>query len=166
MRAGALREYYGQWELMFLIFNWHFIQSLRGPYSRIQSWMFSCTALATCSLKSSSISIWCWKSALLLKNTSRFHQFLKCVNRSNVELVLYCLMFWTDDVCYSLCPSGCEFTLTCMRYEYMLLNSDLIDSLHKIINSLSWHINNLKGKAGFIVDFCYCHQIPWKDVNL
>lgn len=32
------REYYGQGELMFLIFNWHFKQTFRRLYSLIQSW--------------------------------------------------------------------------------------------------------------------------------
>lgn len=31
MRRSSLREYYGQWKLMFLIFTWHFTQSQETP---------------------------------------------------------------------------------------------------------------------------------------
>lgn len=72
MRRSSLREYYGQWKLMFLIFTWHFTQSQETPGADLLQ-----PGAETC----------CWKSNFFsvrrnfFKNTWSFHTFLNAVNR-------------------------------------------------------------------------------------
>ena len=146
VRVAALREYYGQWEVTLLIFNWHFPLSLRRSYDLQSSSdeMFSCSILfkvQRCLLFSPELPVQTKGRKSFEKRTQRFSRFLNFVSNisdeSNVAIEI--------QTCVSMFVSTYFYTWLCDNVYFDLLR----------FFSLS------QSFSGLYYVFCERIQCPW-----